>query len=110
MLLNVKDSAGDTQIVVVQAQENPSDASGVIVADGVSQTLVGAFAERSGFLIQNLSVENPMYINEIGGDATSPGSFMLVPRAFFPPPGYPVPTGDINIAGSMGDRYAARVW
>lgn len=109
MLLNVLDSAGVAQKVVVAGQEAVVDRSGSIALSDVAQTAIAANVYRSGFFIQNKGA-NPMYINELGTATAVGGSITIPAGASFPPAGYPVSTGAISILGTAGDIYTAREW
>lgn len=114
MLLTVKDALGNDATVIAQGQATPTDRSGMIVGTDASQALLNANAARSGWFFQNLGTE-PMFINELAADATSQpvdgdGSIMVPPGASFPPCGYPVPPGQVNVTGTAGQFYVAREW
>lgn len=111
MLLSVKDGNGDAAIVCVQSQETPNaDASGTILAPNASQALMAANPDRAGWLFQNTSSGN-MTLNDIGVDATDPSSFLIGAGQYFPPPGYPVTTGSITVAGpDAGATFVVREW
>ena len=109
MLLTIKDSAGATHTIIVQAQDGITDHSGAIDATGASQPVMPENLQRSGFYFQNTSSHN-MTVNELGNDATAPGAWVIPPNGSFPPSGYPVSTNAINVAGTMGDTYIAREW
>jgi hypothetical protein len=109
MLLQIKDGAGATHTIIVQAQDTVNDRSGAIDADAVSQTVMAANLNRSGFYFQNVSTHN-MTLNELGIDATATGAWVIPPNGTFPPPGYPVSTDAINVAGTLGDVFIAREW
>ncbi len=109
MLLNVLDSAGVAQKVIVASQEAIVDHSGSIASTGVAQTAIAANALRSGFFIQNKGA-NPMYVNELGAATNGAGSFTIAPGASFPPAGYPISTGALSILGTAADIFTAREW
>ena len=109
MLLNVLDSAGVTQKIIVASQEAVVDKSGSIASTGVAQVAIAANLLRSGFFIQNKGA-NPMYVNELGDATADAGSFTIAPGASFPPAGYPVSTGAISILGTAADVFSAREW
>lgn len=115
MIIQVVDANGALQQIIVQSPATPTDRSGTITATSVSQTLldpVQAGGSRSGWLVQNKGVNGfTMQINDTGNPADeSPSSINLAPGAFFPPPGYPVTQGEINIAGAEGDNFMCREW
>lgn len=113
MLINVLDSAGVAQKVIMHGQEAALDHSGVIAATAVAQTVLAANTLRSGYVIQNRGVA-VMYVNDLGTAAAAvgvnAGSFAIQPGAFFPPDGYPVTTGAISIVGTINDGFAVREW
>jgi hypothetical protein len=111
MLLNIIDGLGTPQVVVTQSQDTPTDRSGVIEASDAPTTVMTENSARSGWLVQNRGLSN-MWINDIGGDASEDdeASFLLKPGMSFPPPGYPVTTGIITIAGDEDEPFAAREW
>lgn len=110
MQLLVSDAKGVQQQVVVKGLEAPVDRSGALGATGRAQCLMEANTNRSGFVVQNLSSVNPMWINDLGAASTGPGSFRVPPGSFFPPRDYPVGTGALSILGTQGDAYSAREW
>jgi hypothetical protein len=109
MLLTVKDGQGSTHAIVVQAQETPTDRSGQIDAPATSQTVMVANPSRSGWHFQNIGTSN-MTLSELDADATAPGSWVIVPNGSFPPPGYPVSTNAVTVAGAAGQAFVAREW
>lgn len=109
MIITILDAAGVQQSVIAKGQESVVDKSGTITATGVSQLLMAANANRSGFLVQNLG-SNPMHINAFGVAADDQTSFTIAPGAFFPPENYPITTGAITILGTIGDKFAAKEW
>lgn len=108
MLLVVRDGLGNVQTITAQATGTPTDRSGVI-AGAVSQPLMVANALRSGYVVQNTGSQ-VMTVSELGTDATAANSFQLGVGQFFPPAGYIITQGAINIAGLAGDTYVAREW
>ncbi len=109
MLLTVLDSTGATKTVCVQSQGSGTDRSGTISIASTSQQLMAANGSRSGWFVQNTTLNVPMTVNELGGDATNASSVVLNFGDVFPPPGYPVSTGIINIAcGTPGATFVAR--
>jgi len=108
MLLAIRDASGNVQTVVTQAAGTPVDRSGTI-AGTTSQPLMVANSLRSGYLFQNTG-SNPMTISEIGNDATLAGTFVVGVGQMFPPVGYIITQGAINVAGTAGDTYTAREW
>ena len=110
MLLVVLDGIGISQTLIVAGQEAVVDRSGSIAATAVAQQLLAPNSMRSGFILQNLSSVNPLYINDLGAATTTGGSFAVPPGAFFPPQGYPVSTGALSVLGTAGSIYSAREW
>lgn len=108
MLLAVLDGDGLAKTVTAQSQEVAIDRSGSIMVTATSQALMTANANRSGWLVQNVSDE-ALTINELGA-ATLASAITLYPGQTFPPPGYPVPVTAINIAGTAGKLFVAREW
>jgi hypothetical protein len=109
MQLQVRDAQGSVQLVAAQSIQIPTDRSGSIATSAVSQQVMAANLLRSGWYIQNTSLDN-ITVNDIGGDATQANSFILGPGTFFPPPRYPVTTSTVNVAGQIGDTFVAREW
>jgi hypothetical protein len=114
MLFIVKDDLEAQKTVIVAGQENVSDHSGVIAVGGLSQLVLAADNDRSGWIFQNVGA-SPMTLNELGAPATptplaGAGSFVVAPGAFFPPPGYPATVAGIAVQGATGDGYVARSW
>lgn len=107
MLLNVVDSGGFTQKIVVAGQEAIVDKSGSIAVTGVAQNVSVANANRSGFFFQNIGA-NVMYLNDLGAATTS--TFVVPVNGTFPPHGYPVSTGAWSVLGTVGDKFVAREW
>lgn len=110
MHLLVSDAKGAQQLVVAKGMEAPVDRSGSLSATGRAQCLMEANLNRSGFVFQNLSTVNPVWINDLGAASTGPGSFRVPPGGLFPPRDYPVSTGALSILGTQGDAYSAREW
>lgn len=115
MIMQVVDGNGELQQIVVQSPGIPADRSGTIQASGVSQTLLDIVPDgstRSGWLVQNNTASGfTMQINDLGSPADQgPTSVNLAPGEFFPPPGYPVTQGSVEIAGNVGDNFMAREW
>lgn len=110
MLLNVLDSAGVAQKIITKGQEAVVDKSGSITSTGVAQTAIAANTLRSGCIIQNRSVSNAMYVNDLGAASTGQQSFMVPAGGFWPPSDYPVATGAVSILGTVGDLFTAREW
>lgn len=109
MLINVLDATGISQSLIVAGQEAVVDKSGSIVATGVAQIALDANANRTGFIIQNIS-NHTIYLNDKGAATNTTGSFQLAQGQVFPPFGYPVTTGAISVMGTMGDTFTAREW
>ena len=108
MRLVIVDGNGIEQTVIAQSVETPVDASGVLAGAG-SQPLLAANPLRAGWLFLNDSA-HVMRINELGGDATAAGAWIVPAGGYFPPPGYPVTVGQINISGTNADAYTVREW
>ena len=113
MLLNVTDGNGLPQKIITPGQETVIDQSGIIAATTTSQIMAATNAFRSGIAFQNNGAHN-MIVNDLA-PAVSPtvagdGSFVVVPGAYWPPQGYPVSTGAINVSGTAGDTYTCRTW
>lgn len=109
MLLSVLDGNGIPQTILASAQEAQTDWSAAIVATGVSQVLMPANLLRSGWLIQNRS-SNVMHVNDLGTATTVGGSFSVPSGGIFPPPNFPITTGQVSIVGTIGDVFTAREW
>jgi hypothetical protein len=114
MQLYVVDANGNQQVVLVAGIEIPTDQSNVIVATGVSQALLAANADRAGMLFQNVGTHN-MTINELGAAASGTvsegsGSWVVVPNAYFPPPGFAMTNSAFAVEGTMSDAYVCREW
>lgn len=109
MLLNVIDGSGYPQRVIVAGQEVVENRSGSIAVDSISQEIAAANLNRSGFKVQNTG-SNPMYINDLGTASGGSGDFVVGVGEYWPPVGYPVSTGAINIQGIAGDTFTAREW
>ncbi len=115
MLVQVLDAQGVPHFVTWQGQDQIVDLSGALAAGAVGpaaqpQQVAPANALRAGWLFQNTSA-NAMLLNEVG----SGGSWVINSGQFFPPPGYPVPTGAIAVVGILnvsaaGDAYTYREW
>lgn len=108
MLLGVKDASGETETIAVQAVETPVDRSGVISADPYT-VVMEANADRAGWYFQNKGAAN-MVLYEFGQDPDDGGGFVVVPNAFFPPPGYPITVEEIRVTGTAPQAFAAREW
>lgn len=109
MKLNVLDASGVPQQLLVKGLEAITDRSGSIAATGISQIIIAANSARSGFLIQNRSL-NPMHINDLGTASVGASSFTLAPGECFPPAGYPITTNAIHLLGTVSDIFSAREW
>lgn len=108
MIITVVDGQGVLRSVSWQAQDAITDRSGSL-ATAATQVLMTANTSRAGWFFQNLGT-NPMRISELGADATLNGAIMVRAGETFPPPGYPIPTGAIEVAGTAGDLFTAREW
>lgn len=116
MLVTLLDGQGEPHIVAWQGQDQINDASGALgvgavgVAPGLQQVLA-ANPLRAGWLFQNTS-QAAMLLNEV--NALGPSSWVVGSGEFFPPCGYPIPTGAIKVMGTAdsqaGDSFACREW
>lgn len=109
MKLNVLDASGVPQQLLAKGLEAITDKSGTLAATGVSQVVIVANSFRSGFLIQNRSL-NPMHINDLGAATVGTSSFTLAPGEYFPPANYPITVNAISILGTASDIFSAREW
>jgi hypothetical protein len=103
------DGNGNQQIAIGQSVATPTDRSGTIAVGATSQQLMAPNALRSGWFIQNQSA-SAMQISEIGNASTAVGFIIIAAGQSFPPPGYPVTLGQINISGTAAAVFAAREW
>lgn len=120
MLVQVLDAAAVPHFVAMQGQDQINDYSGNLGAPAVGQAPVfqqaaPANINRAGFLFQNTSINAMllMELNELNPALSS--SWVINPGQFFPPiPGYPIPTGIIQVVGTansaQGDTFALRDW
>jgi hypothetical protein len=117
MLVTLADAAGASHIVTWQGQDQINDASGSLQAgavgnNAVPQQVLAANVLRAGWLFQNTS-QHAMLLLELSGSAIT-SSWVINSGGFFPPPGYPIPTGIIEVQGTadsqLGDSFAAREW
>lgn len=113
MLLQVIDGQGILQTVIATGQETVVDHSGSLDSSA-AQELLAENESRSGWFIQNRGT-NPMYLNELGEDASATvaadsGSIKLAAGESFPPAGYPVTTAAISIIGTVDDDFICREW
>ncbi len=121
MILKVVDANGAPQQICVAAPGQASDASSTVAANlpiGGPFTYQQAIAApttgsiRSGWFIVNRAT-NPMYVTEDGSvPSNNPTAIVVYPGQMFPPPGvgYPVSQNAINLAGTAGDSFSAKVW
>ena len=109
MRLLVVDANGQKQTVLSGGLEAVVDHSAAILVTGNSQIAIAANPLRSGYVLQNVSNKD-MWINEVATATVDSGSFKFVAGSFFPPQGFPITTGDINIVGTAGDHFVAREW
>lgn len=114
MLIQVLDSNGTPHWVVFQGQDQINDYSGTLAISAVGpaatpQQIAAANANRAGWLFQNTSA-SAMLLNEIDAG----GFWVINSGQFFPPPGYPIPTGAIEVQGAaqsaVGDSFTYREW
>lgn len=108
MLIKAIDGLGVLQNMIVSGQESVTDRSGSITATATSQEMFAANAIRSGWVMQNLSV-NPMHVNEDADAAVGVG-FIVPANGFFPPAGFPVTTKKWNVLGTAGDKFTCKEW
>ena len=122
MLVQLTDYQGAPHWVTWTGQDQINDFSGTLGAGAVGPSgapqevapantgTTGGPPGRAGWLFQNVS-QNPMLLFEIG---TSVAPWTVNPGAFFPPLGYPIPTGAIYVQGSgtsvEGDAFTYREW
>lgn len=112
MLLAVIDGNGILQYRIVAGQETLVDQSGTITVDDTAQELMAENTDRSGFYIQNASIDNDMWLNELGADATQASPSIRIPAggSLIAPNGYPLTTNALSIIGKAGDAFVAREW
>lgn len=118
MIVTILDGQGAPHVVVWQGQGDlVTDFSGNLLPASVGgaaapQPVAVANSLRAGFLFQNTS-RNAMLLWE-NGNGTVGSPWVINSGAFFPPPGYPVPTGIIAVQGSVdsvqGDTFTYREW
>lgn len=119
MLVIILDGQGEPHQVAWQGQDQINDFSAALGAGNVGAapqflTIAPANALRAGWLFQNTSA-NAMLLNELGVvPAVVAQSWVINSGEAFPPPGYPIPTGAIQVAGAaasqQGDAFAYREW
>ena len=123
MLVKVLDAAGVEQTVLMPGQEVAIDVSGVIPPDGIA-VIQDVTASRSGWYVQNAGTVagdgslqfNPMWVNELGEDPVDAatvdnGSILLIGGASLAAPrDLALTTNKVQILGTPGDTYIARVW
>ena len=97
--------------VISTAGAAASDGSGTIASTGVSQSLFNGAAPVNGYMIQNNSSANNMYVSDVGAAAQSPGASFIIAKGtiFQTPPGYK-PPGAVQITGTSADPFVARRW
>lgn len=126
MLISVFDAAGVSHTVTWQGQDQINDASAGLLATAcpptnplAAQQVLPANPNRAGWLFQNTSLNAMLLLevsglNEAGGAIGVSASWVINPGQFFPPPGYPIPTGAISVVGTAqsapGDTFAVREW
>lgn len=108
MLLIILDGQGQPQTVIAHGQETVVNHDGTL-AGAASQQALPANADRSGYVIVNAS-GNDMWVSDVGAASAGGDSFKVSAGGTWPPAGYPVATGAVNIKGTMGDKYLARDW
>jgi hypothetical protein len=104
MLVQIVDAQGASHIVAWQGQDQINDFSGTLGAGAVNnpvpQQVAPANILRAGFLFQNIS-PNAMMFFEAGNAASG---WLVQPGDIFPPYStYPIPTGVIYVAGTLGN-------
>lgn len=114
MLLVVVDGNGNQQTIIAQGQQlvdTVTDFSSAIEVTGQTQTISPPNPARSGIYFQN-NGQHPMQINDAGnaGAETEPASFVVYPGGTWPPLGYPIPVGAINVSGTAGDAFVEKEW
>jgi len=110
MRLAILDANSLAQNILTRGQEAIIDASGTIAATSVAQTIAAASSTRSGFFLMNLGTHN-MGLNDLGAATLGAGSIILAPGASISAPAnYPVSTGALSLAGTIGDGYTLRIW
>ena len=123
MLVQILDGQGEPHWVTWQGQDQIDDFSGTLGVDAVGPDAVPQViapanagpppAGRAGWLFQNTSA-NPMLLVEIVVESVAVSAWTVYPGEFFPPAGYPVPTGAISVQGSPssveGDAFVYREW
>ena len=116
MQVIILDGDGNPQTIAVRAPGNATDRTLPITATDEPFQLLPPNADRSGWLMQNGSGSNPVFVNELGADPTQPaalgsGPWIVPPGGFFPPPGYDcIPLGAVMVSGTAGDVVIAREW
>lgn len=111
MLLKVIDGEGQEQTIIVEGQETVVDQSGTITADQTSQNVVAENDSRSGFFFYNPLNNDNMWVNDLGAAvADDSKSFLVMPGGRWPPQGYPISVGAIQVIGTIGQAYLAREW
>lgn len=115
MIFQGTDANGNPQVLCLQGIGTPTDRS--LTCDGASDMLLAPIPTgnppRSGWIVQNKStLGNLMFVNDLGSpaDSVSPSNVILQPGESFPPPGYPVTQGEVQIFGTAGDNCMAREW
>ena len=113
MQLSVYDSNGAAVTIIVAGISEPSDKSGAL-ADGTAQELMEANEARSGWMIQNISV-NPMYVNDLGATAKAvptdgDGSIRIAAGETYCSEGKYLTLSAISIIGTALDKFIAREW
>ena len=87
-----------------------TDRSGTITAGGSAQVLAAANTARSGFAIQNISV-NDLWISPVGTAAATQPSIWLPAGSYYEFPQGGVPGTAISIFGATtGQAFSAREW
>lgn len=116
MLVTILDGQGEPHQVTWQGQDQINDYSGALGAPNVGNApvfllIAPANALRAGWLFQNTS-GNAMLLNEVNDLVVS--AFVINPGEAFPPCGYPIPTGAIQVVGgpmsAAGDTFVYREW
>lgn len=112
MLLIVQDGNGNQQTVVAQNQGAAQDYSGTIgpAMSDDDQVVAPANVNRAGCYLQNKSPTYTVTVSEIGDASDALRSFTVLPLGSWPPPGYPVPTTAVRIAGTLGQPFLYREW
>lgn len=100
---------------VLAVTPNPAaqtDRSGTITSANVSQAVIGSAASRNGFIIQNVSSADDMWVNTSGGAASAgPGSFRIGPGEWISSSMNGGPIQSVSIlCATAGAPFTAKEW